>query len=261
MPWTFAHPAAVIPLRRYCPHPLSFPALVIGSMTPDLGYHANAMEFAAYAHTLAGSLSVCLPMGLLLLGLLCLLRKPLWHLLPQPHRGALAPAAAADPPLGPGAVLSAAASIVLGAWTHIAWDALTHNNGWFVVRSSFLRAPVFEVADIHFYVYHVLQHLSTCVGVAAIVVTYAHGLKGAGPATGHFQQEDRWRYLLLGACAAAAVLTGGVLAAIAAGRHDGFLALRVFAVRGAVDGMSAFIAFYVLGAVLCYRTRSAGFRE
>jgi len=261
MPWTFAHPAAVIPLRRYCPHPLNFPALVIGSMTPDLGYHAQAMHLAAYAHSLAGSLLVCLPTGLLLLALLCLLRKPLWFLLPRPHRDAFAPAAAADPALSPGAVLWAAASILLGAWTHIVWDAATHNNGWFVVRSSFLQGAAFQVGGIDFHVYHVLQHLSTCVGVAVMVAAYWHWLKGATPAVGQAQPEERWRYRLLAVFAIAAILVGGALAAMAAGRHEGFLAFRVFAVRGAVDGMSVFIAFYVVGAVLCYRARPVGFKQ
>ena len=40
MPWTFAHPAAILPLRRFCPAPLDFSALVIGSMVPDLGYYS-----------------------------------------------------------------------------------------------------------------------------------------------------------------------------------------------------------------------------
>ncbi|MBA3727450.1 MAG: DUF4184 family protein, partial [Armatimonadetes bacterium] len=38
MPWTFSHPAAVLPLRRLCPQSLDFAALVIGSTTPDIGY-------------------------------------------------------------------------------------------------------------------------------------------------------------------------------------------------------------------------------
>src|SRR5262245_12034783 len=91
MPWTFAHPAAVLPLRRYCPAPLNFPALIVGSMTPDLGYHILRKDFAFYAHSLRGSVLLCLPTALVLLGLLCLLRKPLCYLLPQPHRDAFAP--------------------------------------------------------------------------------------------------------------------------------------------------------------------------
>src|ERR1700744_2163138 len=35
MPWTFAHPAAVLPLRKALRSRLSFCALVVGSMSPD----------------------------------------------------------------------------------------------------------------------------------------------------------------------------------------------------------------------------------
>ena len=115
MPWTFAHPAAVVPLRRYCPGLLSFPALVIGSLTPDLGYHLRMMRLAHYAHTAEGSLVVCLPAGLLLLAMLCLLRQPIWSLLPQPHRSALAPVVAGDLPVRPLALAGVAVSLLIGA--------------------------------------------------------------------------------------------------------------------------------------------------
>jgi hypothetical protein len=38
MPFPLAHPAAVLPLRRYCPKYLSFPVLIVGSLVPDVGY-------------------------------------------------------------------------------------------------------------------------------------------------------------------------------------------------------------------------------
>jgi WD40 repeat protein len=37
MPWTFAHPAAVLPLRKFCADRLSFAGLVVGSVSPDIG--------------------------------------------------------------------------------------------------------------------------------------------------------------------------------------------------------------------------------
>jgi hypothetical protein len=61
MPWTLSHPAAVLPLRRLTPQPLDFPALVIGSMTPDIGYYINRFDLANFAHTLPGSVFACLP--------------------------------------------------------------------------------------------------------------------------------------------------------------------------------------------------------
>lgn len=91
MPWTFAHPAAVLALRRYCPRYLNFSALVVGSLSPDLGYYLDLFATAKFAHSFTGSLLVCLPLGILLMAVLFLLRKPFWFVLPQPHRAAFTP--------------------------------------------------------------------------------------------------------------------------------------------------------------------------
>src|SRR5882672_6336607 len=64
MPFTLAHPAAVLPLRRW-PR-LDFVALVIGSMTPDFGYYLLLPDMRLETHSFAGSLETCLPVGLLL---------------------------------------------------------------------------------------------------------------------------------------------------------------------------------------------------
>src|SRR5262245_18763262 len=207
MPWTFAHPAAVIPLRRYCPAPLNFPALVIGSMTPDLGYHILRKDVALYAHTLEGSLLVCLPAALVLLALLCLSRKPLWYLLPQPHRDAFAPMANARLALGSGAVLAAAASVVLGSWTHILWDALTHNDGWIVVRVPMLQEHLLRMGGVNLYPYNILQHLSTALGVTVMVAVYWRWLSRTPGfhSLSQFRRDDTWRCVMLAAFAILAV--------------------------------------------------------
>ena len=66
MPFPLAHPAAVLPLRRFCPGRLSFLALVIGSVVPDVAYCFGPLDVDVFAHTLPGSLVFCLPMGWLL---------------------------------------------------------------------------------------------------------------------------------------------------------------------------------------------------
>jgi hypothetical protein len=61
MPFPLAHPAAVLPLRRV--QALCFPALVLGSLTPDFGY--LFADLSRLSHHLLGSLLFCLPAGLL----------------------------------------------------------------------------------------------------------------------------------------------------------------------------------------------------
>ena len=79
MPWTLSHPAIVLPLRRFSPRPFDFAALVIGSMTPDIGFYIDRFDLSTFAHTLPGSFRLSSHRGspalLLLLflpaGLLC----------------------------------------------------------------------------------------------------------------------------------------------------------------------------------------------
>jgi len=56
MPWTFVHPAAVLPLRKYFANRHLFGAVVVGSISPDFGYYVGRFDMATTAHTLLGLL-------------------------------------------------------------------------------------------------------------------------------------------------------------------------------------------------------------
>ena len=57
MPWTFAHPAAILPLRSLCPRWLSFPALILGAMAPDISYYVGMHgQWRTFCHTPEGIL-------------------------------------------------------------------------------------------------------------------------------------------------------------------------------------------------------------
>src|ERR1041385_4038963 len=91
MPFTLAHPAAVLPLKRFCPRFLSFPGLVIGSLVPDFGYAFGQMKLDELSHRFVGSLAFCLPFGLTMLAGLFGLRSHLVQFLPADHRGIFLP--------------------------------------------------------------------------------------------------------------------------------------------------------------------------
>jgi hypothetical protein len=129
MPFTLSHPAAVLPLRRYCPNWLSFAALVVGSTTPDFGYYVNEWRVATVAHTFRGSFIICLPTGAAALMLVCLFRKPVCFLLPSPHRPALSQFFSKPFSFGAKESTVIALCLLLGAWTHILWDSFTHDTG------------------------------------------------------------------------------------------------------------------------------------
>ena len=127
MPYPFAHPAAVLPLIRPMGRWGAPPALVIGSMVPDAWYLVPGLE-RADSHSAAGLFLFCLPAGLLAYIAHHLFRQEAfpstpWH-----------------------AVI---VSLMVGALTHLAWDAVTH---LYAYRG-----------------FYVLQHASTVLGTAFVV--------------------------------------------------------------------------------------------
>jgi hypothetical protein len=173
MPFTLAHPAAVLPLRRFTA--LSFAGLVIGSMTPDLGHFLNDRSLSRYAHSFEGSLTFCVPAGLLLLWLFYVIRKPLILLLPEPHRTALLPLCR---PVKH-SLFVLAISVLIGAWTHNLWDSFTHRNGWFVEHYPVFQTLVRLPGDPGFemMLYRAIQHFSTVVGLLALSLAYVLWLR------------------------------------------------------------------------------------
>ncbi len=124
MPFPLAHPVAVLPLRRWCPHPLSLVGLVIGSVTPDAGYTLRHLDFDVFTHSALGSFVFCLPVGMIATLIVFFFRQALAESLPAPHRQALRPLCAAPRPVW----WRLALSVFIGTWTHIAFDALTHES-------------------------------------------------------------------------------------------------------------------------------------
>jgi hypothetical protein len=258
MPWTFAHPAAVLPIKRLCPAALDFSALVIGSVIPDLGYYIPYSTLARPAHSFLGSVLICLPAGLTLWGIFHLLRKPLCFILPQPHRRALTPLAATPFPWRALSLIAAGVSVLLGAWTHIIWDSFTHNT-W-LVEQLLLREPVFRVSTVEFPWYSVLQHVSTAVGVGILISAYCSWLRlHSGSATSSAPgADDRWRYFFLAAVVALALIIAVPHAVQAASRFAGYPALRVLVFRTVVDTTVTFFALFTLSSLVLYATRREG---
>jgi hypothetical protein len=124
VPYPFAHPAAVLPLAALMGRFAVPSALAIGSVAPDF-WHIAPFATRTGTHSLGGLFWFCLPAGLLAYALFHLaLKEPLIALL-SPR---LAGFACRGLPAAPaGAVI---ASLLAGALTHIAWDYLTHPDGY-----------------------------------------------------------------------------------------------------------------------------------
>jgi hypothetical protein len=180
MPFPLAHPAAVLPLQRFCPRYLSFPALIIGSLSPDMAYCFGRWRLADFSHRFfAGSFGFCLPAGLLMLGVFALARRPCVELLPARHRTALLPLCARSV----GTWSSIVVSLLLGAWTHLLLDGITHEDGWLVVHLPLLFQSALPLAGGHsLKIYDLLYGAGTFFGVAWLGLSYLRWLESAlGP--------------------------------------------------------------------------------
>ena len=179
MPFTFAHPAAAVPLLRPLARYGALSALVIGSMAPDFSYFLPFPISRSQSHSIAGLFWFCVPVGLTSYVVFHrLLARPLVDLLPAPLRMRLLPVidARVDAPWR--AVL---VSLLVGAVTHIAWDAFTHAGAPLVRVSRALRFHLVTLSGYPLSVYGVLQHLSTTLGFALIALWISRWLRSAEP--------------------------------------------------------------------------------
>ena len=213
MPFTFSHPALVIPLLRYRQRwPwLSATGLVAGSIAPDFEKFFRLKLASDYSHTAASLLYFSCPVGLALAFLFHgLVRQPLLRHLPAPLHCRLARWAPVDwlaivrqHPLG---VL---ASIWLGAAAHLLWDSFTHQNPTLTQYFPWLERVV-ALPYYHVYTYSLLALLSSVGGGLAIAwAVWQLPCQPVGPPP---TLAAIWRYWGGAALVAAGLLGGWVLA-------------------------------------------------
>src|ERR1043166_1199719 len=253
MPWTLSHPAAVLPFRRFCwHHYLDFAALIIGSMTPDVGYYIQRFDVASFAHTMPGSFVVCLPSGICLLLLFYLVRKPVCFILPMPHREALLPLCSTVPRLSLGSLWVIFLSLLLGAWSHILWDSFTHQSGWFAQRVSWLHEPLLTVGSTPFRGYYLLQQFSTLFGAVILLVSYLAWIRRHQLIRPVHLRAERWRYGLWVVIIVVALLFALPAAAHAAQTFEGYLAFRILIFSAGVYFLSIALPLIIVASIIIY---------
>ncbi len=182
MPFTASHIAAVVPLYPGLGRFRILSALAIGSMSPDLHYFLPIDIGRVSTHGAWGLVWFCLPMGVA--------TYLLYHLLVKHAVFALLPAwiaarvnrIAGEPHTLPTArCIDVLGAIAIGAGTHIVWDAFTHRGGWGVALFPTLRGYVVSVQGLDLYVYSLLQHASSGIGLALIVWWAWRWLRRASP--------------------------------------------------------------------------------
>ncbi|MFI6643674.1 DUF4184 family protein [Streptomyces sp. NPDC050504] len=174
MPFTLSHAAAVLPAIRRdgtARGPLCVSALVAGSFAPDMTYFADsmlpgAMEFGDVTHAPVGLFTVDVLVTAALVGLWLLVREPLVALLPGGWQGrvyaVVRGARWRDVPVGP-LLARFYVSAVIGALTHVVWDAFTHLDRW-----GTRLLPVLDETVAGFPLYLFAQYGSSAVALAGL---------------------------------------------------------------------------------------------
>lgn len=163
MPFTISHAAAALPVHALSRARLPMAALMVGSMAPDFAYFLPLELSRVETHSFAGLFQFCLPVGLAMwLYFVTVLERPTLAFLPDAWRTRLPRTV-----LTARAMILAALAILLGALTHLAWDAFTHSSTPVVEALPGFNDRV-EILGRLVPVYFVLQVLSSVFGLVAL---------------------------------------------------------------------------------------------
>lgn len=174
MPFTFSHPAIVLPFKNKY---LNFSGLILGSMAPDFIYFVLFSPSSNIGHEFLGFFFFYLPMCFLInyvfykyIQKVLILSMPNFILNKYIYLTKLKNTLPSKKEK-----LKFAISCLIGMITHVFWDSFTHISGFFVNNMDFLRGSI-NVFNMSISIYKIIQHSSTIVGFLVIFI-YLYTIK------------------------------------------------------------------------------------
>jgi hypothetical protein len=257
MPFTVSHVAAVLPLHRPLRRLGLLSAAAIGAMAPDLDLMLPSRLPRESTHGHWALLTFCLPVGLAAWALFQALIKPaLIEVLPDRVYVRMCAEHLAPRLASVKAWFYAALAVLFGALTHLIWDSFTHEDGRGVRVLPVLGEPGPEVDGSPSYWYRWVQHGSSVLGTAAVLMALwiwvRHARRPHPPPQRRLTARERHRWLAVYVL----IPVLQVLAAVVQVHHKGWprldstAALTLFAVTG-VNG--AILALVFTSALLARR--------
>ncbi|TFF40215.1 DUF4184 family protein [Mucilaginibacter psychrotolerans] len=179
MPFTFAHPAIVLPLGRLSKRTVSLTALVIGSMIPDFEYFIRMKLIGIYGHSLGGLFWFDLPLGMLVyFAYQRLVKKHLIDYLPAYLNRRFSTYKSIDAGgVSAKGVITIMICLLIGSASHLFWDGFTHKQRYFAAHFPIFTSTINLVGHPVF-VYKFLQHCSTVIGFSVIGIAITRLPKG-----------------------------------------------------------------------------------
>jgi hypothetical protein len=178
MPFTLSHAAAVLPFARPLARWRALSAAVIGSMVPDsrvfIPWHLARFE----THSAMSLFTFSLPLGLGFYWLFqYLIKVPMIEVLPDGAYARWQPHESPAPIASPVSWVVASCGVLAGAFSHLLWDAFTHEGARGVRMLPMLDEPIFDVGRHHVIFTRALQDISSLLGLLAVLAMIAYGLR------------------------------------------------------------------------------------
>jgi len=196
MPFTPAHIAAVVPLRKR--EAVVWSALIVGSIAPDFEYFLDLAPGHRMGHSFPGVFTFTLPAALFVLWLFHdVMKRPMVDLMPARLEMRLKPLLRTFRFGGTKRFLQILLSLMIGIATHLLWDSFTHGNTWVTNHIAWLRigvrAPWLGATTI----YNVLQYASSVFGLVVVGYVCAAWYRRAQPVEGVASRLSPSRKLLV----------------------------------------------------------------
>lgn len=172
MPFTFSHPAIVLPLTFLPKKWFSLTGLIIGSLIPDFEYFLRMRIKSNYSHTIDGLFWFDLPIGILLAFIFhSIVRNTLINNLPILFKSRFSVFKSFEwNKYFRRNWLVVIISMLIGAASHIFLDSFTHDQGYFVQNIPELQQSV-SLFGRQVPILKILQHSSTLLG--GLVIAFA----------------------------------------------------------------------------------------
>jgi len=172
MPFTAAHPAILVPLKKVPEKYISWTALIIGSMVPDMEYFIWLSSGSFLSHTRMGIFYFDLPMTFLLAffwqqSAVFVCRKR-WPYLKAQY---LHQRIEYFPDYLKKHWLKFTVSALVGILSHLAWDSFSHAKGYMAVNVFPVLIEHISILGVYTRLCYVVWYISTIVGLIVIAAT------------------------------------------------------------------------------------------
>jgi formate-dependent nitrite reductase membrane component NrfD len=254
MPFTISHAAVVLPFSRVLARWRLLSAVVIGSMVPDFGLFFPWRMHRFETHSAFALLTFCLPVGLATYWLFqYLIKAPLIEVLPEGAYARWRPFSSAADFSSLRQWVMAACGVLVGAVTHLVWDAFTHENARGIRMVPWLEEPAVEIGNHRMAGVRLLQDGSSLLGLVVVLVLVCYALR-----RGHeqlvpdraFRPAERWTWVLTYGIAAMALSAAWLLLA-------GMGEPRTHSVKLLVTGIAVASLRGIATALLCVSVAEA----